>query len=242
MKAGLEARRFRVQAVVEPHHAGAWGSSLVKILDGETQIGEYKRNHPGWAEQTFEPFESNGAWYALYSRDYTSTRVMSLPDCTDLGGEEPAPNGFCPVEFYVPRYKKVARTNRANGQETEDWLFEVKAEGHSRKAADDYDHDLTFSPWLSLATGFVAGCVWGDDSSWKLEVVDLSKAADGTISRSARFGYLELVDGMSLAESLRFERKHSALGLEGDGDQARASRRCHRKAYRSLRSIISRPA
>jgi hypothetical protein len=89
MKAGLGARRFRDEAVVEPHRAGVWGSSVVKIFDGDTHVGEYRRNHPGWAKETFEPFEINGAWYALYSRDYTSTRVMSLPDCSDLGGEKP---------------------------------------------------------------------------------------------------------------------------------------------------------
>ena len=27
--------------------------------------------------------------------------------------------------------------------------------------------------------GFVAGCVWGDDSSWKIEYLDLSKADEG---------------------------------------------------------------
>lgn len=205
MKAGLRARRFSAQAVVDPHQAGGWGSALVKIFDGDVQIGEYRRNHPGWAKETFEPFEVDGAWFALYSPDYTSTRVMSLPDCSDLGGEEPASHGFCPVEFYIPRYKKVTLKDRSNNKESEDWWFEAKAEQQASDA-DDRLYDLAFSPWFSLDTGFVAGCLWGDDSSWKLQVIDLSKAAEGIITRSARFGHLELAHGMSLADSLRFER------------------------------------
>jgi hypothetical protein len=46
--------------------------------------------------------------------------------------------------------------------------------------------------------GFVAGCIWGDDSSWKLQYLDLSQAAQGTIGREERFGYLELPDDLTL--------------------------------------------
>ncbi len=58
MKAGIESRRFRAEATIEPHQSGSWGSSLIKIFDGSDQVGEYKRNHPGWAKTTFEPFEA----------------------------------------------------------------------------------------------------------------------------------------------------------------------------------------
>ncbi|WP_342238501.1 hypothetical protein [Inquilinus sp. OTU3971] len=205
MKAGIESRRFRAEETIEPHQSGSWGSSLIKIFDGPAQVGEYKRNHPGWAKTTFEPFELGSEWYALYSRDYTSTRVMKLPDCADLGGEEPAAGGFCPVEFYVPRYKKVVCKD-PTGREREDWWFETDAEGHSGQEADQYGYHRTFGPWLSLTTGFVAGCVWGDDSTWKLEVIDLSRAAEGVISRSDRFGHLQLANGTSLADSIRLDR------------------------------------
>ena len=205
MKAGVEARRFRAEAVVKPHNAGVWGSALVNIFDGDVQIGHYERNHPGWAQETFEPFEANGMWYALYCRDYTSTRLMSLPACEDLGGEEPALHGFCPVELYVPRYRKVSRRNRSNGRETESWLFETNAIDPTIADNVDHSYDSTFGPWQSLTTGFVAGCLWGDDSSWKLEVFDLSNAGAGQITRSARFGHLQLAGGMSLPDSLQFD-------------------------------------
>jgi hypothetical protein len=60
---------------------------------------------------------------------------------------------------------------------------------------------LAYGNWLSLDIGFVAGCLWGDDKSWKLEVIDLSLAAEGIITRSARFGHVQL-GKMPLAEAV----------------------------------------
>lgn len=40
--------------------------------------------------------------------------------------------------------------------------------------------------------GFVAGCVWGDDASWKIQFLDLRRIEDGIIVRDDRFGYIEL--------------------------------------------------
>ncbi len=213
MKAGLEARRFHVKAeVTRPENQ--WGSALVRIFDGDTQIGEYSRNHPGWADTTFEPFELGGQWFALYSREYTATRVMSLPDCRDLGGEENDPGGFCPVEFYVPRYKEAWTANPRLGLERRlDWWFESWAESHSEeeKHANGFEHRI--GPWRSLAVGFVAGCIWGDDSSWKLQAIDLEKAADGIIERTERFGYLPLASGVPLSDCVSLQRYDEELRL-----------------------------
>src|SRR5262245_9013923 len=107
-------RRFRVETGIKPNPghpqspAIEYGpSTLVTIFDGERPIGRYERNYPNFAAETFEPFEWAGAWYALYSKDYTCTRIMSLPDCRDIGGEEPHGYGFCPAELFVPRYRVV---------------------------------------------------------------------------------------------------------------------------------------
>jgi hypothetical protein len=195
------ARRFHAKAAPEPSLVqGARASSLVTILDGATEIGSYRRNYPAFAEETFEPFELGGTWYALYSRDYTSTRVMKLPECKDVGGEEPNPLGFCPVEFFVPRYRKVVMTQSAAGRVTEYLSFESKGEERPDQPTLD-GHEFAYGPWLSLDTAFVAGCLWGDDSTWKLEVIDLSRAAEGIIPRSARFGHVQL-GKMPLAEAV----------------------------------------
>jgi hypothetical protein len=44
---------------------------------------------------------------ALYSPSYTATRILALPECVDLGGEEPGNYGFCPVELFVPTYAEI---------------------------------------------------------------------------------------------------------------------------------------
>lgn len=36
------------------------------------------------------------------------------------------------------------------------------------------------------------GCYWGDDTSWKVQYLDLSRVQQGIISRDDRFGYVEL--------------------------------------------------
>jgi hypothetical protein len=175
----------------------------VSIFDCDVQIGSYERNHAGWAEETFEPFQWNDRWFALYAPDYTATRVMSLPDCRDLGGEAPASDGFCPVEFYVPRYRARSAKNLKTKQCFNSWVFDNSCIGPDEL---NEGYDEIFGPWVTVPTGFVAGCIWGDDSSWKLECVDLALAAEGQIVRSARFGHVQLAHVKSLAESMRFDR------------------------------------
>ena len=132
----------------------------------KTKIGSYTRDYKAFGIQTFYPFLLNGKEYALYSKNYTATRVMSLPNCKDLGGEEPDSIGFCPVEFYVPL---------------------------KEKQDEPYEH---------YPFGFVAGCHWGDDSSWKIQYLDLSNVANGIIKREARFGYIELPTGIALENAI----------------------------------------
>ena len=54
--------------------------------------------------------------------------------------------------------------------------------------------------------GFVAGCIWGDDSSWKIQHLDLSQIASGRIVRSERFGYIEMPNEMTrLSDCISFQ-------------------------------------
>lgn len=69
--------------------------------DVERVVGGYRRNYSTMFH-TFAPFRRNGKDFALYSPQYTCTRVMSLPDCADIGGEEPDSGGFCPTDYLVP--------------------------------------------------------------------------------------------------------------------------------------------
>ena len=91
---------------------------------------------------------------------------MELPSCKDICGEEPGTFGFCPTGFYVPETKHLG----------EDW-------GDGEIVGPDGQF------------GFVCGCIWGDDCSWKIQHLDLSKITEGVLTHDDRFGYIELMGG-----------------------------------------------
>lgn len=142
---------------------GCWNFLKIGVFLDDLQIGEYVRKYSSFYN-TFYPFELNGNWYTLYSADYTTTRVMTLPDCKDLCGEERESSGFCPVDFYVPKSE--------------------------------------YGQYKHYPFGFMSGCVWGDDSSWKVRFIDLSKIEEKTLIIDERFGYHELPDGISLKDAV----------------------------------------
>lgn len=207
---------------------GCWNYSKVGVYLNDQQIGEYTRNYHTYGESTFFPFiGSNNKWYALYSENYTCTYVMELPSCKKIAGEEPNSFGFCPVEVFVPRYrlwerKAISEENLKNyPEENRKWLCKDEVlrdyeeptdkdpkgwEENALKETIIQKGDTTYV-WKSgiyydLYKGLVAGCVWGDDSSWKIERLDLSEVHNGKISRSADFGRIELPWNMSLKNSV----------------------------------------
>ena len=155
-----------------PRGEPTWKSSRIGVFrrEGRTeeQIGEYVRNY-GTFFRTFHSFRRKGRDFALYSPSYTATRVMELPSCRDLGGEEPSTYGFCPVDFHVP-------------------------------CADDGTDSE--EKRLFVDCGFVAGCVWGDDSCWKIQYLDLSNIENGQIHRQERFGYIVLPQDLTLEQAI----------------------------------------
>jgi hypothetical protein len=152
---------YETRVAVKAGPPGRGSTISVEILRPETSevIGTFERNYHTLF-RTFRPFAQDGRVYALYSPHYTATRIMLLPDCTDLGGEEPDPGGFCPVDYWV---------------------------------ADD-------GTW-----GLVAGCYFGDDSSWKVQYLDLADASQGRVARDDRFGIVELPDDLNLADAVTVE-------------------------------------
>ncbi len=211
----MNARPFRIRSVVQPQgDPKHWKTSVVTIFDAEDrQIGSYDRNYAAFTDETFEPFEIDGRWYALYARDYTCTRVMQLPECIDIGGEEPHAHGFCPAALYVPRYREALATRTSLVMNDSGMLEIVGPTTVGCRIFEAFDHPSSnivppAEPFQerqekSLDVGFVAGCRWGDDASWKLEVFDLSQASEGRLVRSAPFGYVPLVRGMRLNQAVR---------------------------------------
>lgn len=154
---------------------GYWSHAIVGVFDKDNnKVGEYKRNY-GALYDTFFPFKQGDEWFALYSSDYTATRVMKLPECEDIAGEDADSFGFCPTKFYVPQ---ADEGDKAHAETLEE---------------------------LCGTFGFVAGCIWGDDSSWKIQYLDLSRIKDGILTRDERFGYIEMPNNVkNLADCFNF--------------------------------------
>lgn len=156
----------RVTATSAP---GTWTTVHVDVVDGDAVIASYDRNYR--MLQTFEPFRQRDRVFALISPHYTATSVMDLHTGQIVAAEEPAASGFCPAGFYVPDWWDLHDGTTLPGSMS--W----------RQA----DHE-----WPAGDFGFVWGCAWGDDSSWKVQYLDLSRVAHGVIRRDDRFGYLKL--------------------------------------------------
>lgn len=147
-----------------------WQYLHVDVVEqNENVVYSYQRNYPNMFN-TFEPFRQNKKLFALISSDYTATSVIDLKSGVIIASEEPDSLGFCPVGFYVPDWWDIHSGRTLPG--THYWKD---------------DDELPKGDF-----GFVWGCEWGDDSSWKIQVLDLSKIQQGKITRDERFGYVEL--------------------------------------------------
>lgn len=167
---------------IKSENAAYWDKLKVTIWQEQDngiqkEIGNYTRNYSSYGISTFHPFKIKDQWYALYSKDYTCTRVMTLPDCKDWCGEEPNSFGFCSVEYYIPEFQETPLDNEKT------YKSFITSEFDSSQEIFYYD------------LAFVAGCVWGDDSSWKIEAFDLSQIENKILTRFQPFGYMELSPG-----------------------------------------------
>jgi hypothetical protein len=203
---------------------GGWKGSRIGVFrvdePGEEQIGEYQRNYGGFFDSFFH-FQQNGKDFALYSSDYTATRIMELPSCKDIGGEDRDEMGFCPVDYFVPTYidqEVVYRTNNKSfppekisrkriNNPADDLLREFSSKhsyvnGVTKQECEDVSTYRPLTPLLYYPFGFVAGCIWGDENSWKVQYLDLSNADKGILVREEKFGYIELPENVKLKDAI----------------------------------------
>lgn len=157
---------YQAETVVSPP---GWKTSHIEVLDGDQVIASYARNYA--VLDTFEPFRQLDRCYALIAPDYTATSVMDLATGEIIATEKADPMGFCPVGFYVPDWWDVHDGSTLPGS-------------HRWTADNEWPYRGDF--------GFVWGCIWGDDSSWKVQYLDLSAITDGLVARDDRFGSVEL--------------------------------------------------
>jgi hypothetical protein len=167
--------KYAVTGTRKENRPGVIASTVVEVFrragawGGPEKVCEYERNYS--LLRTFEPFRQAGQEFALISRDYTRTAVLDLASGRVVAEEPDAGGGgFCPVGFYVPDWWDVNDGTIIPGSEYWD---------------DDFE-------WPAGDFGFVWGCHWGDDSSWKVQYLDLSGVRRGVVRREERFGYVEL--------------------------------------------------
>lgn len=163
---------------------GHWPTSALLVYREGILMGGYRRLYPSYGKETFMPFSWEGQWYALYSADYTCTRVLRLHAdvIEDWCGEEAAGTGFCPTEFYTPQVFKLP------GEDSSIWCFNAK-NNYPTYAEFLAEAQECGAPPEYPGFGFLCGCIWGDDSDWKLRYVDYSKVADKILLIDERFGY-----------------------------------------------------
>lgn len=209
--------------------SNGFGKYTMEVFDGDTRIGSYETNFGG---QPFYAFEQDGRWFALYSKHYTATRVMSLPDCSDLGGEEPHTYGFCPVEYYVPELtgrihtsddpeplvsnndlKWVHKVTHENGSQSLYWpdmashpAFDVDKKAAYLLAKEE-SHAAS-KAWVARHPYITQHAKWGFihgcywGGIYTTRFVDLARAAEGILTVDDRFGELELPSGVALKDAI----------------------------------------
>jgi hypothetical protein len=166
----MPRERFSTRAKEVETGDGHVNELHVDVLDQCGQaVASYHRNYPNLF-RTFEPFRQGDRLLALFSSDYTATSVMDLSTGKVVASEDPDSMGFCPVGFYVPDWWDIHDGSILPGSGSWNDTFELPK--------GDF--------------GFVWGCIWGDDGSWKVQFLDLSRVQDGMLVRDERFGYLEL--------------------------------------------------
>ena len=166
--------RYFVRGTAKESRPETWAITTVEVFRRANEGGqpekvfEFERNYG--LLQTFEPFRQGDREYALIAPHYTATSVVDLASGCVIATESVSSAGFCPVGFYVP-----------------DWWDQH--DGSIIPGSEHWDED---DEWPRGEFGFVWGCVWGDDSSWKVQLLDLTEIRSGVIRRVERFGYVEL--------------------------------------------------
>lgn len=222
---------YTIEKAPKDNGAGAWNSTRVAIMknnpDGsKTLVHEFERNYPS-AE--FEPFRQlkDGKWhhYALISPKYTRLSVIDLetgeiinepwPTITEkhhkkttswaghekwceehpIGMEMPS-WGFCPMDFFVTDI--VDYLEAENEEEYYALINQFVTHNGKVHWLEDEKNLMRYTGKL----GFYSGCVWGDDSSAKLRVVNLADISEGVVTTDDRFGYIELAGDL---KDIRFD-------------------------------------
>ncbi len=198
---------------------GTWNSTKVTIYYDDqfdvkagvyrtgVVIGEYIRNYANYGALTFCPFRIGNEWYALYSTHYTATRVMKLHEdrIEDWCGEEPRGAGFCPVEFYIPHYFQSKSSYIDGNGKLEEYDYYMVDCDISTAEIEEVVSDPEYVSEGYSNFGFLCGCIWGDDTSWKIKYINLSKIPEKILDITEKFGYWPMPNNATLKECVNMD-------------------------------------
>lgn len=204
---------YHIKTQKKSNGKGYWDYTIVEIFSDDKKIGEYIRKYPSHTESTFVSVSYNGKDYALYSSDYQAISVMSLPDCKEIKLTDECKKqmySFCPIEIMVPKL----------------WILSQEIDGvkhyyaYQKVDRDKEDPNFKDAPTYDSTVGFALGCVWGDDSSFKLNLLDLSNIENGEIwyinnEKERKWLYEEFPDSLYLKD-LRVDFDESVNELTGE--------------------------
>ncbi len=147
---------YKIETVTRKSNPGCWDVIDITIKKDEEVVFEVTRRYSTMAEETTKFFELDGKEIVVYSDDYQTLNFFNLTDRQPIQLDEESKKqiyGFCPVEIIIPRYK------------IEDEWYEM-----------DNDNGPLYHDFA-----MVSGCAWGDDSSWKLNIIDLKDLLSGKV-------------------------------------------------------------
>jgi len=173
------------------------------------QIGEYIRNYHLFFK-TFYYFIKDGKDYALYSPNYFITRVMELPSCVDIGGEEQTKTSLCPNEYYVPMYVDREYQFTDKGERvTRKYRIVDPAVEQTLPTPISWEREIntpiTVSSISCFPFGFVSGSYWVKEGPEIIQHLDLSQVEKGIIKRDERFGKIVLPRKITLPQAIVVE-------------------------------------
>lgn len=165
-----------------------------EFVEKDYKLHEFEEPEPPYSAKPIKTIDyGEGTWNYLkigifhkdkqigeYVRNYNSFFNTFCPFC--INGKWYAlysENYTCTYVMELPSCKKIGGEDpHGHGFCPTDYFIPIK---------DDEKEDPEYSKH-----GFISGCVWGDDSSWKIQHLDLSKIGEGIIKRDSRFGYIEM--------------------------------------------------
>lgn len=169
---------------------GFWAVVNVEIRRGNVLVFEFTRQYPSFGLETTRIFSLEGQDVLVYSENYETLNFFNLTKREAITLNEESKKqicGFCPTDILVPKFIVDDDVYICDGGTNGEF------------------HDFAF----------VSGCVWGDDSSWKLNILDMKNLLRGAVKYvnnlrevKPEWLYLEIPPGISLTQCVHLDYWH----------------------------------